>query len=116
MVFHGVLAVAPLKRRRQGLGLLLAHVFHGVLAVAPLKPLRVVLILGFPRRLPRRPRRGPIEATRARRRAYPASAVFHGVLAVAPLKRQVGVAVHRLRPVFHGVLAVAPLKPRTALE
>ena len=105
-VFHGLNAVAPLKR--SGLdGQMIPGVFHGLNAVAPLK-LRLPLGKAFSR-FPRPKRRGPIEAgvgSRGRR----SNPVFHGLNAVAPLKRHRVVDVCARHRVFHGLNAVAPLK------
>src|SRR5271157_6107445 len=62
MLFHGFIAVAPLKQM-QRIRLTIRHnLFHGFIAVAPLKPVspKETRLLTGP--LPRLHRRGPIEA------------------------------------------------------
>ncbi len=87
------------------------RVFHGLIAVAPLKHLVLLVRLRFARRFPRPNSRGPIEASPGFRSPNN-DAVFHGLIAVAPLKPQ-RVAEGEGDPlVFHGLIAVAPLKHR----
>jgi len=65
-LFHGFIAVAPLKRmgvRGRGEPSLL---FHGFIAVAPLKPTKPRKEDIPPAPLPRLHRRGPIEAVPAK--------------------------------------------------
>jgi len=61
-LFHGFIAVAPLKVSHTNLILFLAgSLFHGFIAVAPLKATDPLTFLGLGPTLPRLHRRGPIE-------------------------------------------------------
>ena len=84
-LFHGFIAVAPLKPTKSTATFALDHaLFHGSIAVAPLKQCCWRLSLRVAA-LPRLHRRGPIEAAVGRR--HPSCRVlFHGFIAVAPLK------------------------------
>jgi|SRR5208337_448707 len=85
-LFHGFIAVAPLKQiwstRRSSTPMS----FHGFIAVAPLKQDRVERRPFDPEPLPRLHRRGPIEAKCLEDKADNRSLLFHGFIAVAPLK------------------------------
>ena len=114
-VFRGDIAAAPLKRIHPRLGRVSGRVFRGDIAAAPLKRAagdddRSDIRLGLPRRhrrgpieasvqnlnttlragdrLPRRHRRGPIEACpRASHDGGHPARVFRGDIAAAPLKQ-----------------------------
>ncbi len=60
-VFHGFIAVAPLKHADRARKDMILAVFHGFIAVAPLKLERQRCSSARPS-LPRLHRRGPIEA------------------------------------------------------
>ena len=62
-LFHGSIAVAPLKLEGAEKKLDEAGLFHGSIAVAPLKREWNRLVWRVPIALPRLHRRGPIEAT-----------------------------------------------------
>ncbi len=135
MLFHGFIAVAPLKR--------ILHLSRQVLHAAlprlhrrgPIEARRCVTSCESSPSLPRLHRRGPIEARSSGSIIGSRAALFHGFIAVAPLKR-FGAApaclwrhalprLHRRGPIeatmsrschttsvlFHGFIAVAPLKP-----
>src|SRR5208282_439622 len=84
--------------------------FHGFIAVAPLKRRQGRGAYDDEIPLPRLHRRGPIEVPiRASDRAEPAS-LFHGFIAVAPLKYIKILQGDDVDRLFHGFIAVAPLK------
>ena len=86
-------------------------VFHGLLAVAPLKRYHRRGNVGRSAGLPRSSGRGSIEGRSIRRKRRSSPVVFHGLLAVAPLKvRIAGKPDNQSAVVFHGLPAVAPLK------
>jgi hypothetical protein len=60
-VFHGLIAVAPLKARPRAGRRAGGRVFHGLIAVAPLKEAGLIAQANPPVSLPRPHRRGPIE-------------------------------------------------------
>ena len=62
-LFHGFIAVAPLKHLESRITSHIPRLFHGFIAVAPLKRLRGPLRVSRPTALPRLHRRGPIEAS-----------------------------------------------------
>ena len=157
--------MAPLKLLSAGGLPLRLELFHGTIAVAPLKPTRRARLLARHRPLPRHHRRGPIEASRLSSRliampplprhhrrgpieaarcgrhrpAAPGPLPRHHrrgpieandagkpwrsittlprLIAVAPLKpNRDGRQVDRLRALFHGFIAVAPLKRTSRLR
>ena len=138
ILFHGFIAVAPLKRRCQSRLRRIAIVALPRLhRRGPIEASRSALQLGIGRRslprlhrrgpieacrigversrscraLPRLHRRGPIEASRCRARSRCRRLLFHGFIAVAPLKRRCSAQLlDAVACVFHGFIAVAPLK------
>ena len=112
LLFHGFIAVAPLKPTCRAIDTPPAVLFHGFIAVAPLKRVAATgsAVCG-PTPLPRLHRRGPIEAGFTVDCIGMANLLFHGFIAVAPLKRAlVSLAKGRPALLFHGFIAVAPLK------
>ena len=84
--------------------------FHGFIAVAPLKQSQQHLPGSHQPALPRLHRRGPIEAAIRPRYWQPRSRLFHGFIAVAPLKQPASRLTKCSLFLFHGFIAVAPLK------
>jgi hypothetical protein len=85
-------------------------VFHGFIAVAPLK----LPDVGGGRcrgvRFPRPRRRGPFEATRCRIASFGTVRPFHGLKTVAPIKERAGPGHEVVHRPFHGLKTVASLK------
>src|SRR5438552_205978 len=112
-VFHGLTAVAELKRyhgkaREEGMAVFLP----GLPAVAELKPARAGPRRWRRCRFPRPHRRGRIEAIPPRKGEGGVEVVFHGLTAVAELKRSMSaMKLKGSETVFHGLTAVAELKP-----
>ncbi len=84
--------------------------FHGFIAVAPLKSVRLEAVSVCLHSLPRLHRRGPIEVLYCGPGESVIRTLFHGFIAVAPLKSEASARTLLDQGLFHGFIAVAPLK------
>ena len=107
--FHGLYAVAPLKRERRSGCPRSSRGFPRPLRRGPIEAFGVRRLVERLSAFPRPLRRGPIEAHRFGCK-YSSLISFHGLYAVAPLKLQRFPTVTHSLPSFHGLYAVAPLK------